>query len=202
MSPRTTEQVLQEQMQQSAASKQETTMSTIIPTFNTDEEEGSKPFSLLPSGTYQAEIMLAKYGPTKNGSGMKIDFTYRITEGEFEHRNVFQTVVIEHTNPKAKELGRARLKDIAVACDATGELTDLEKLYFQPLGIKVTVRRDPTGQYDDRNEVKTVYPVGAMATPDQVRKKQQVDALKEATKVKPVFEASTEDMNDEIPFNL
>jgi hypothetical protein len=202
MSPRTTEQVLQAQMQQSAASKQETKMTTIIPTFNTDEEEGSKPFSLLPNGTYQAEIMLAKYGPTKNGSGMKIDFTYRVTEGEFEHRNVFQTVVIEHTNPKATELGRARLKDIAVACNVTGELTDLEKLYFQPLGIKVAVRNDPTGQYDPRNEIRTVYPVGAMATPDQVRKKQQADALKEATKVKPAFGASTEDMNDEIPFNL
>jgi Protein of unknown function (DUF669) len=174
-------------------------MSTLLnEPFDSDNEEGSK-FTLLPVGTYKAEIYVATIGPTKTGRGQVVNITWRIVEGEGEGRNLFQTVLIDHDSPEAKRIGRAMFKDICVACEVTGQVTDLEALYSKPCAIKVGIQVDKAGNYEDRNRVQRVLPAGAMATPAQVRQA-QAGALREATATKPAFKAEEVPFSDEIPF--
>jgi hypothetical protein len=48
--------------------------------FNTADEEGSPAFALIPSGTYEAEIISAMAGPTKNGLGYSVALKWSILD--------------------------------------------------------------------------------------------------------------------------
>jgi hypothetical protein len=178
------------------------TMSTKLDTpFDTDNEEGSK-FDLMPDGKYPAEIFAAEYGPTGTGRGMQIKFTWQIVgDGQYARRVIYQYVMLEHESEKAQTIGRGMFKDIIVCCGITGPVDDLETLYFKPCVISVRSEKDRTGEYPDKNKIVRVYPIGALATPEQVRKQQQADALREASTPKASFKASDDDdMSDSIPF--
>jgi hypothetical protein len=66
--------------------------------FNADEEEGTKPPELLPSGKYGAEIEDAYVATTKNGNGQMVCLKWRIVEGEHENRVVFDQILVQHTS--------------------------------------------------------------------------------------------------------
>jgi hypothetical protein len=88
---RTTEQVLTEQGL--LIQPRGKVMDTILnEAFDTDTEEGSK-FDLLVSGTYKAEILLAKTAPLKSGRGQAVNITWQVVEGEYERRQVYQLVM-------------------------------------------------------------------------------------------------------------
>ena len=94
--------------------------------------------------------------------------------------------------------------DIARACGLTGKLTDLEALYFQPCMIRLKIEEAKNGQYEDQNRVTRVLPVGAMATPEQIRQAQanqvkKMEALAEASKTPSAFKATDEELNDDLP---
>jgi hypothetical protein len=198
---RATEQVLKAQERQAAAERQrgDNMTTQLDEPFDVDNEEGSK-FDLLPKGTYKAEIMGAAVKVAKSGRGQYVSITWQIVEGEFERRNVFQNVTIQHDSEKAQRFGRGMFKDIASACGISGQLTDLSVLCFRPCAIKVGIEEDKTGEYDDKNKVVRVLPVGAMATPEQMRQKRESELLREASKTPPAFKATGEDLNDEIPY--
>src|SRR5262245_26983935 len=92
--------------------------------FDADSEAPSRRFELLAAGTYPAEIVEAKIKPYKT-AGRGVNFAWVICEGEYEARQVFQLVTIEHPNETAQKIGRGMMKDICVACDVTGMLTSL-----------------------------------------------------------------------------
>jgi uncharacterized protein DUF669 len=170
-----------------------TETSTMLPDeFDVETEEGTGDFELLPAGQYKAEIANARVGPTKNGKGQAVSITWQITEGEYDKRLLFQTVLIQHESADAQRFGRQRFRDICDACGERGKVTDLSVLYFKPCAITVGIRRDKDGQFADRNEVKRVRP--AISGWNGSRK-----ALEEATTVK-AFKASKEPLNDDIPF--
>jgi hypothetical protein len=177
-------------------------MSTKLDTpFDTDNEEGSKSPDLLPDGKYPAEIFVGEYGPTENRRGMMVKFTWQIVgDGPYARRVVYQNILLEHESEKARSIGRGMFKDIIACCGITGPVDDLEALYFKPCVISVRTEKDRGGGYPDKNRVVRVYPIGAQATPEQVRR-QQADALREASTVKPAFKATDEDdLSDPIPF--
>jgi hypothetical protein len=107
--------------------------------------------------------------------------------------------MLTHESEKAQAIGRGMFKDICACCGVTGQVTDLETLYFKPCVISVRIEKDRNGEYPDKNKVVRVYPIGAQATPEQVRK-QQADALRTASTTQPAFKATDEDMSDSIPF--
>jgi hypothetical protein len=193
----TTAQVLEEQERQAAASMESRTkMSNHHLDFelNLDEIEGSK-YSLLPAGSYEAEIVSATIASTKKGNGQIVNISWAITSGEYEKRRIFQNIVVQHTSAEAQEIGRRTIKDISSACGVTGQLTDLETLRFKPcmLSVKIEPGND---QYEAKNRVSKVFPIKVAATPEQVRQKQQ----SEAAKVKKPQDSKPDDPDDEIPF--
>jgi Protein of unknown function (DUF669) len=132
------------------------TRSTILDeAFDTDTEEGSK-WDLLPAGPYVAEIDDAFITPTKNGSGQMVSFKWKIVEGDYENRIVFDQVLIRHDSPEAERIGRQKFKDICDAVKLTGQVTDLDALKFIKASIRVGIEKDKNGQYADKNKVTRV----------------------------------------------
>jgi hypothetical protein len=161
--------------------------------FETEKEEASPAFALLPRDRYKAEIVSAMAGPTKNGLGYSVNLKWSITEGEFEHRIVFQTILIQHESAEAQKYGRQKFKDVLVALGINESVSDLNVMLNKPCLIGVTVRQDKSGQYPDRNEVARVMPLPVHNGPTR-------DAIREAQKVQPAFKAVNGEMSDSIPF--
>jgi hypothetical protein len=201
----TTEQVLKQQQdhadfqREQAAAGQSTTLDQ---PFDIDAEEGSR--TLLPMGKYTAQIVNAVVAPLKSGRGMGVNLTWSISEGEYEKRLVFQNLNIQHDSADAERIGRGKFKDVCASLGLTGNITDLNTLLYKDCLITIVVRVDKTGNFPDRNEVSNVLPdPGRLGTP--VNKKvsgteQKAEVLKEASKTRPAFDATKENMNDEIPF--
>jgi len=158
--------------------------------FDVANEEGTPPISLLPPGKYAAEIEEAYVAATKNGTGQAVGLKWRIVDGEYENRVLFQSVLIQHTSADAQKFGRQQFKDICYACGITDLVTDLEVLKFKKCHLTVKIERDKTGEYPDKNKVSRVVPYAASWNGSK-----PVAAI--------LKEASTTDKpqpNDEIPF--
>ncbi len=171
-------------------SERSTTLDTA---FDVDNEEGTPPRELLPKGKYVAEIVDASVATTKNGKGQMVSLSWCITEGEFENRYVFQTVIIRHESADAQRFGRQRFKDVCAACGITEAVTDLSVLQYKPCTLYVVIEQDKTGQYPDKNKVGRVQPYVANWNGSR-------GLLKEASTVPPSDKPEATDLNDSIPF--
>ncbi len=129
-------------------------------TFDTENEEGTS-FDLLPPNKYAAEVDDAKVAVTKNGEGQMVNLRWRIVEGDCENRVIFQSILIQHTSADAQRIGRAKFKDVAVACGINEKITDLEVLKYKKCTIGVGIEKDKDGVYPDKNVVKYTKPYTA-----------------------------------------
>ena len=57
--------------------------------FDPSQQEGSN-FEPFPAGYYTAEIIDATISQPKSGDGHMLVLTWRITEGDYENRQVWQ----------------------------------------------------------------------------------------------------------------
>jgi hypothetical protein len=170
-------------------SERSTTLDTA---FDVDNEAGTPPRELLPKGKYVAEIVDASVATTKNGKGQMVSLSWCITEGEFENRYVFQTVIIRHESADAQRFGRQRFKDVCAACSITEPVADLNVLLHKPCSIFVVIEEDKTGNYPDKNKIGKVAPV--------VSRNGQRALLKEASSTPKAFKPEKGELNDEIPW--
>jgi hypothetical protein len=161
--------------------------------FDTEHEEASPPFVLIPRDRYEAQIVSAQAGPTKNGKGYSVALNWSITSGDFENRTVFQNILIQHESEEAQKYGRQKFKDVLVALGIRESVTDLNVLLNKPCLIGIIIRQDKAGQYPDRNEIGRVMALPAHNGPTR-------DAIREAQKAQPAFKAAKAEMNDAIPF--
>jgi hypothetical protein len=163
--------------------------------FDVENVEGTPPRTLLPAGKYKAEITNATVGPTKNGRGQAVSLTWTITEGEFEHRLMFQNILIQHESVEAQRFGRQKFKDVCSACGITSPVTELDVLCYKPCAISLVIRKDKDGQYEDKNEVSRVAPVVSWNG-----SKPAAQLLKEASSTSKAFDAVDEKFNDDVPW--
>lgn len=121
--------------------------------FNAQAVEPQQSFDPVPAGNYLAAISESDIVSTKAGTGQMLKLTWRIQDGPMKGRIVFDRLNISNSNPKAEEIGQRQLSAL---CHAAGvlQLADTQQLHGIPMQIKVTVRRDESGQYGDQNEVK------------------------------------------------
>jgi hypothetical protein len=168
--------------------------------FNTDTEEATPPFVVLPSGKYTAEIVSVSCGNTKNGKGYMVTLNWSITEGEHTNRTIFQTILLQHESEEAQKYGRMKFQDVCLATGMKGEISDLTVLKHIPCSIFVKIRKDESGQYADRNEVGRVMPLPVSQKDVGAAFKEAKDALKEAQKTQPSFKAVNAPFSDDIPF--
>jgi hypothetical protein len=136
-------------------------MSTQLPEdFNPETQEGNS-WDLLPDGEYTAQIVEAAVVQPKSGDGFHIALTWKISEGEFESRQIWQRITFLHSSEQAQIIGRKSLKDLCAALGVTEHVEDVAVFLFKPARIRVGIERDKSGQYDDKNKVKRILPLEA-----------------------------------------
>ena len=114
----------------------------------------------IPAGNYTAEITRSEVKQTKDGRGSYLSLSFKIIEGEFAGRLIFQNITLTNANATAQTIGREQMAQLAGACGILS-LQDSEQLHGIPVGIRVAVETDKTGQYEPRNTIKKFFPLGS-----------------------------------------
>jgi len=130
-------------------------------------------FGLIPAGTYEATIFSVKegkFGPGRNEGRPFWNVQYRISEGDYENRRVFQRIGLftnwapTEKNPDgASNFTLIQFLDALGAIDEDGdaEIPEIDDVVGEPVTIRIKVQKG-TDQYpDDRNEVQRVMTGGA-----------------------------------------
>lgn len=131
--------------------------------YNVDDlPQGDGNFDPLPAGWYTATIAAAELKDTKAGTGKYISVRFDVTGPTHQGRVVFTNLNISNPNPKAEEIGRQQLGDIARAIGLR-TVSDTDQLIGGNLTIKVSVKDDP--QYGKSNEVKGFKAIEGSAPP-------------------------------------
>jgi hypothetical protein len=136
-------------------------MATQLPeAFDPGSQEGNS-WELIPNGEYTAEIVEAGVLSPKNGDGYYVALTWKIIDGPYEGRQVWQRITFVHSSEIAQTIGRKTFKDLCSALGVNEHVKDVDVLLFKPARIKIGVEKDKTGQYDDKNCVKRIAPLDA-----------------------------------------
>jgi hypothetical protein len=126
--------------------------------FDPESQEGTS-FELIPPGDYVAQIIEANIRQPKSGNGHMLALTWKICEGEYEGRQVWETLCYQHSNPQTQDIARKKLKDLCVAFGITEQVSDPESFLFKPAKVRIGLQSDKYGQFDDKNFVKRVLPL-------------------------------------------
>ena len=113
----------------------------------------------IPAGVYNARIVESEVKALASGNGEGMRLTWEVLDGPCANRKVFQRINYRHQNPQAEQIGQSQLSAI---CHSVGvmQLQDTQQLHGRPCRIRVKIRKDDTGKYEDQNEVSGVEPLG------------------------------------------
>lgn len=105
----------------------------------------------IAAGTYTVSVDDSEVKTTKSGGQMAV-FRLRVVEGQFVGRTVFANINVRNPSPQAEQIGQSQLSAL---CHAAGvlQVSDTAQLHGRPVRAKVKIRKDPSGQYEESNEV-------------------------------------------------
>jgi hypothetical protein len=132
--------------------------------FDPVEQEGSN-FELIPAGDYTAQIIEAVISQPKSGDGQMLALTWKICDGDYENRQIWQTLCYQHSNKQTQDIARRTLKDICTALDIHEQVSDSEVFKFKPARVRISIVSDKNGQFDDQNRIKRVQPLATKPEP-------------------------------------
>jgi hypothetical protein len=107
-------------------------------------------FEPLPAGDYLAIIVDSEKKATKAGNGEYIELKLEVIEGEYQNRNLWERLTVDHPNETAQKIGRSRLKEI---CRAVGNMAPRDSSELHDIPMIVTVgheKRKDTGEMTNR----------------------------------------------------
>ncbi len=121
--------------------------------FDANQVAPQQPIEAIPAGSYLAAISESEVVATKAGTGQMLRLTWDVMDGPMKGRKVFDRINIANQNPKAEEIGQRQLSTL---CHAIGvlQVKDTTQLHGRPCLIRVSIRKDESGQYADQNEIK------------------------------------------------
>lgn len=109
-------------------------------------------FEVLPAGWYQAMIDDSEMRPTKDETGAYLQLRFSVISGHFAGKKVFTRLNLKNANPVAQEIAYKQLSSICHAINVL-QVTDSTQLHGHPMHVKLKVRKDKSGEYDDQNEI-------------------------------------------------
>ena len=117
------------------------------------ESKGGGP---LPAGEYLIQFDKFENCENQSKTGWYIGAEYTVIGGEFDGRKLFENFNWQHTNPKAVEVGMARLKQFIIAASngqagGTVNFEVLNGLMGSEVLVEVGVRKDDKGK--ERNRI-------------------------------------------------
>jgi len=116
----------------------------------------------IPAGWYTVIVDESELRTNKAGTGQYVWMAFRVIDGEYNGRKVFHRFNTLNSNPTAQEIGHRELSRLTAAV-GLGGFQDTQELHGKPLGIKVKIRKDLTGNFADDNEITAFRPVGEAA---------------------------------------
>jgi hypothetical protein len=91
--------------------------------------------------------------------------TWKICDGDYENRQIWQTLCYQHSNKQTEDIARRTLKDICIALDIHEQVSDPEVFKFKPARVRISIVSDKNGQFDDQNRIKRVQPLATKPEP-------------------------------------
>jgi hypothetical protein len=122
-------------------------------------EPGDIGGDLLPPGEYAAQAIEGRIAPPKSGNGYQLTLTWKIMEGEYEGRQVWQNIGFVHPKAGAQYHGQKMLNAVIAAVGAATPLNNVEPLLFVPVRLGIVIEADKTGVYPDKSRVVKVSPL-------------------------------------------
>jgi hypothetical protein len=109
-------------------------------------------FEVLPAGTYAGQVTESEIVSLKSGNGSALKLTIEVLTEGYRGRKVWARLNVRHNNPTAEQIAQQQLREL---CDSVGlvRMTDTVELHNKPFQVKLKIRKDDTGQYEDQNEV-------------------------------------------------
>lgn len=106
----------------------------------------------VPAGWYKVVMDKSEMKPTKDGTGQRLEMQFKIIDGQYAGRKIFEGLNLVNSNPVAQEIA---YKQLSAICHAVNVLVaqDSSQLHNIPLQVKVNLK-PASGQYEAKNEVK------------------------------------------------
>lgn len=117
----------------------------------------------VPKGWYNVIMVESERKPTQDGSSNYLRTVYDIVDGQYKGMKLYNNFNDQHANPVTREIAA---KQFSALMHAVGvmQITDTSQLHNRPMKVKVKLRVDNTGQYDDQNDI-TAYKPMSFETP-------------------------------------
>lgn len=127
-------------------------------------EKRESNYELLPAGWYTAQVIDSEIVPLKSGNGSALKLTFEVLSDGYRSRKLWLRLNIKHVNSEAERIAQQQLREL---CDSVGlaRFQDTVDLHNRPVQIKVKIRKDDTGQYEDQNEINGFKPAGPGSAP-------------------------------------
>lgn len=112
------------------------------------DENAGDIYENIPDGDYLVTVIgcerrLAQYNPSCEFLALQ----FEICQGELAGRKVFSNFTQKHTNEKAVNIGRARMKQLSLAVTGNEVVGTAEELYAKPVTIRLkTTTNKKTGE--------------------------------------------------------
>ena len=110
-------------------------------------------FDPIPAGWYNARIVEAEIKNTSAGTGTYIKVRYDILGPGYQGRVIYGNLNLTNPNQQAEQIGIQQLGSLARAI-GLDVVSDSDQLINKDVQIKLSIKKDTTGQYNDSNDVK------------------------------------------------
>lgn len=110
-------------------------------------------FEPIPAGWYNARITEAEVKSTKAGNGSYIKIRYDIIGPSHQGRVIYGNINLSNPNQQAEQIGIQQLGSLARAIGLE-VISDSDQLINRDVQIKLSIKKDTSGQYNDSNDVK------------------------------------------------
>jgi len=127
-----------------------------------DPSKAAKTYTPLPEGDYDLLIEKAEEKNSKNNDPM-LSLKFKVDSGEYAGRFLFETVMLDHSNPVVVEMGQRKLHGIMLLTGVTAP-KDASDFVGKTLTAKVKVVKDK-GTGEMRNEVSFGLKAGTETAP-------------------------------------
>lgn len=115
-----------------------------------DPSKAAKSYTPIPEGEYELLVEKAEEKSSKNGDPM-LSLKFKVESGEHAGRFLFETVMLNHSNPVVIEMGQRKLHGLMLLTGVTAP-KDASDFMGKTLTTKVKVGKDK-GTGEMRNEI-------------------------------------------------
>lgn len=121
--------------------------------FDASTVEPAGSYDLLPEGEYVVSVESCEMKQSKASGDQYLQFKFVVMQGEYTKRLIFHNINKWSKNEMARQIAD---RELSAICHATGIIKprDTAELVGIPMLAKITIEKDKTGQYGDKNKIK------------------------------------------------